>query len=110
VLPVVGGGTRDIEVIPWELAQARYSDQSAAFARALEGALRERVPMSARALQQAPFRVLVGANMPAALVELGFLTNTQQEQQLLADNHQSALTQALVEAIVRFRGASGGTR
>ena len=43
-LPVLGGGTRDIEVIPWELAQARYIDQSSAFARALEGALRERVP------------------------------------------------------------------
>src|SRR5262249_4979438 len=110
-LPVLGGGTRDIEVIPWELAQARYIDQSAAFARALEGALRDRVPMSPRALQQAPFRVLVGANMPAALVELGFLTNTQQEQQLLADDHQNALVQALVDGIVRFRGAGGaGTR
>ena len=31
--------------------------------------------MSPRALQQAPFRVLVGANMPAVLVEMGFLTN-----------------------------------
>jgi N-acetylmuramoyl-L-alanine amidase len=111
VLPVLGGGTRDIEMIPWELAQARYIGQSAAFAQALEGALRERVPMSTRALQQAPFRVLVGANMPAALVELGFLSNTQQEQQLLADDHQNALVQALVEAIVRFRStAGGGTR
>ena len=66
--------------------------------------------MSSRALQQAPFRVLVGANMPAALVELGFLTNTQQEQQLLTDDHQAALAQALVEAIVRYRGGGAGTR
>jgi N-acetylmuramoyl-L-alanine amidase len=64
--------------------------------------------MSPRAIQQAPFRVLVGANMPAALVELGFLTNAQQEQQLLADDHQNALTQAIVEGIVRFRAANGG--
>src|SRR4051794_36604172 len=109
ILPVVGGGTRDIEIIPWEMAQARYIDQSGAFARAVESALRDRVPMSARPLQQAPFRVLVGANMPAVLVELGFLTNTQQEQQLLADDHQAALAQALIEGIVRFR-AGGGTR
>jgi N-acetylmuramoyl-L-alanine amidase len=87
---VLGGGTRDIEVIPWELAQARYIDQSAVFARAVEAALRDRTPMSSRSLQQAPFRVLVGANMPAVLVEMGFLTNTQQEQQLLADDHQAA--------------------
>jgi N-acetylmuramoyl-L-alanine amidase len=108
VLPVLGGGTRDIEIIPWELAQARYIDRSAAFARAMEGALRERVPMSARALQQGPFRVLVGANMPAVLVELGFLSNTQQEQQLLADDHQAALAQALVDGIVRYRAAAAG--
>jgi len=66
--------------------------------------------MSPRALQQAPLRVLVGVNMPAVLVELGFLTNAQQEQQLLADDHQSVLAQALVDGIMRYRAGAGGTR
>jgi N-acetylmuramoyl-L-alanine amidase len=105
-LPVLGGGSRDIEITPWEMAQARHLEQSAAFARSIEAALRERVPMSPRALQQAPFRVLVGANMPAVLVELGFLTNAEQEKQLAGDEHQNALVQALVEGIVRYRAAS----
>jgi N-acetylmuramoyl-L-alanine amidase len=105
-----GGGAPRIEITPWEMAQARYIDQSAAFAQSIETALRERVPMSARALQQAPFRVLVGANMPAVLVELGFLTNAQQERQLASDEHQNVLVQALVEGIVRYRATSGGTR
>ena len=39
-LPVFGGGTRDIELIPWDMAQARYLEQSAALAQAVEGALR----------------------------------------------------------------------
>jgi N-acetylmuramoyl-L-alanine amidase len=112
-LPVFGGGTRDIEVILWEMAQARYIEQSAAFARAVETALRERVPMSPRAIQQAPFRVLVGANMPAVLVEMGFITNPDQERQLASDGFQSSMVQALVESVVRFREsrsteASGG--
>jgi N-acetylmuramoyl-L-alanine amidase len=86
-------------------------DQSAALARAVQAALGDRVPMSPRPLQQGPFRVLVGANMPAVLVELGFLSNPQQEQQLLADDHQAALAQALVDGIVRYRAAlAGGTR
>jgi N-acetylmuramoyl-L-alanine amidase len=105
-LPVLGGGSREIEITPWEKAQLRYIDQSAVFAKAIEAALRERVPMSPRALQQAPFRVLVGANMPAVLVELGFLTNAQQEQQLAGDEHQNVLVQALVEGIVRYRAAA----
>jgi len=106
-LPVVSGGSREIEIIPWETAQARYLQQSAAFAGAMEGALRERVPMNARSLQQGPMRVLVGVNMPAVLVELGFLTNAQQEQQLAGDAFQNALVQALTDGIVRYRGAAG---
>jgi N-acetylmuramoyl-L-alanine amidase len=105
-LPVFGGGTRDIQLILWEMAQARYIDQSAALARSVEAALRERVPMSERALQQAPFRVLVGANMPAVLVELGFITNPAQEKALASDGFQQQLAQALVSAIVRYRDAT----
>ena len=88
-LPVFGGGTRDIEVILWEMAQARYIEESAALAQAVEAALRERVPMSPRAIQQAPFRVLVGANMPAVLVEMGFITNAEQEKQLASEAFQN---------------------
>jgi N-acetylmuramoyl-L-alanine amidase len=102
-LPVFGGGTRDIEVILWEMAQARYIEQSARLAQAVEEALRERVPMSPRAIQQAPFRVLVGANMPAVLVEMGFITNPEQEDQLGSDAFQVSVVQALVESVARFR-------
>jgi len=102
-LPVFGGGARDIEIILWEMAQARYIEQSAALAQAVEGALRERVPMSPRAIQQAPFRVLVGANMPAVLVEMGFITNPDQERQLSSEAFQSSVVQALVDSVVRYR-------
>jgi N-acetylmuramoyl-L-alanine amidase len=104
-LPVFGGGTRDIELILWEMAQARYIRESAALAQAVEASLRERVPMSPRAIQQAPFRVLVGANMPAVLVEMGFITNPAQEKQLQSDEFQNLIVQALVESISRFRDA-----
>jgi N-acetylmuramoyl-L-alanine amidase len=110
-LPVVGGGIRTIEITPWEMAQARHIGESTSFARAVETALRERgVPMSARALQQAPFRVLVGANMPAVLVEMGFLTNAQDEQRLAGDAQQGALVQALLDGILRYRASGSGTR
>jgi N-acetylmuramoyl-L-alanine amidase len=115
-LPVFGGGARDIELIPWEMAQARYIEESAALAQAVEASLRERVPVSPRAIQQAPFRVLVGANMPAVLVEMGFMSNADQEKQLRSDEFQNNVVQALVVSITRFRDArnaarqAGGTR
>jgi N-acetylmuramoyl-L-alanine amidase len=108
-LPVAGGGSRDIDITPWQTAQVGHLEQSSALAGAVEAALRERIAMSPRALQQAPFRVLVGANMPAVLVEMGFLTNPQQEQQLQSDQYQNAVAQALLDAIVRYR-AGAGTR
>ena len=104
-LPVLGGGMRDIEVIPWELAQAGHIDESARLAGLVEAALRERVPMSPRALQQAPMRVLVGANMPAVLVEMGFVSNPEQEKQLASDAFQATLTASLLDSIIRFRDA-----
>jgi N-acetylmuramoyl-L-alanine amidase len=109
-LPVFGGGTRDIEVILWEMAQARYIEQSAVLAQNVEAAMRERVPMSPRAIQQAPFRVLVGANMPAVLVEMGFISNPDQEKQLASDAFQNSLVQAFVDSIIRFRDARAPAR
>jgi len=106
-LPVFGGGSRDIDLILWEMAQARYIQESAALAQAVESSLRGQVPMSPRAIQQAPFRVLVGANMPAVLVEIGFITNPAQEKQLTSDDFQNQVVQALVAAITRFRDARG---
>ena len=101
-MPVFGGGTREIDVILWETAQAQFIERSAVFAGFIEEALRRTVPMSPRALQQAPFRALVGAAMPAALVEVGYLSNPDQERQLRSGDYQGRLAQALLDAIVRF--------
>jgi N-acetylmuramoyl-L-alanine amidase len=106
-LPVFGGGARDIEVVPWRMAQAGHIERSGTFARTLESALRARVTMSPRAIMQAPFRVLVGANMPAILLEMGFMTNPAQEQQLRSDAYQNEIVQALVDAVIQFRDRGG---
>lgn len=103
VLPALGGGSRTINLILWETAQARYLEQSAALAGFAERALSTRVEMSPRAVQQAPFRVLVGANMPAALVEIGYLSNVDQEAQLGTAEYQDLVAQALMDALVKFR-------
>jgi N-acetylmuramoyl-L-alanine amidase len=103
-LPALGGGSRAIDLILWETAQARYLEQSAALAGFIEQALATRVEMSPRAVQQEPFRVLVGANMPAALVEIGYLSNADQETQLATAAYQDQVAQSLLDALVKFRG------
>ena len=102
-LPVFGGGVRSIEVVPWSLAQIAHRERSAEFAQTVISALGGRLPLAARPLERAPIRVLESANMPAILLEVGFLTNAAQEQALSGPDAQGALAQALVDAIVRFR-------
>jgi N-acetylmuramoyl-L-alanine amidase len=65
--------------------------------------LKNRAELGREPVAQAPLRVLVGANMPAVLVELGYLSNPEQEKQLATDAYQGQLVQALVEAITKFR-------
>ncbi len=108
LLPTLGGGERVVDLILWEMAQAQHLNESARFARLVEDEMRQRVPMSPRAIQQAPFRVLIGANMPAVLVETGFITNPTEEKRLNSSEYQSQLVNALLSAVVRFR--AGGER
>ncbi len=107
VLPTLGGGSRTIEMIPWELAQLRHVSESAVLAESLEERVRDRVRANARAIQQAPLRVLAGVNTPAVLIEVGFLTNRDEEQQLVSEIYQGTVAQALLDGIIRFSERAG---
>jgi hypothetical protein len=102
-VPVVGGGSRVLDIVPWEMAQLLHVDQSARWAETVFDELALRLTMSSRGLQQAPFRVLVGANMPAVLVEMGFISNQLQEAQLTQTNFQNNIVNGLLRAIILYR-------
>ena len=102
-LPAFGGGMRDIELVPWDLAQIRHLDQSDAFADLVVEELKDHVPLASKPIDHAPLRVLESANMPAVMVEIGYLSNPAQEKQIASGEFQTAIVQALVDAIVRFR-------
>jgi N-acetylmuramoyl-L-alanine amidase len=102
-LPVFGGGSRDLELVPWDQAQSRFVERSSSLAALLEQQFRPRVPLDARPVGRAPFRVLESANMPAVLVEIGYLTNDAQARQLAEPAFQAAVVQAMFDAILKFR-------
>jgi len=47
--------------------------------------------------------VLVGATMPAALVEVGFISNPEEEAKLQADAFQTLMVEALTRAVQRYK-------
>jgi N-acetylmuramoyl-L-alanine amidase len=103
-LPTLSGGSRDIEMVEWDRAQLRYLDASSRFADILRAQMQGRVPLDDhQPLATAPFRVLESANMPAVLVEVGYLTTPEQEQQIAGADFQNGFAQAAIDAVLKFR-------
>jgi N-acetylmuramoyl-L-alanine amidase len=103
-VPVAGGGTRLINVVPWELAQLPFLDRSNMLAASVVQHLRERnVPLAARAQDTAPLRLLAGANMPAILVNVGYLTNPDDAAALAGNELPNQIIDAVMAALTELR-------
>src|SRR5213075_2715773 len=59
--------------------------------------------VQSRGVKQAPFKVLVGATMPAALVEVAFITNPDEETKIKSDDFQNTVVGALTTAVERYK-------
>jgi N-acetylmuramoyl-L-alanine amidase len=94
----------DLQLILWDLAQTRHLTESQRFANLVQAELNGALGLRDRGVKQAPFRVLMGAAMPAVLVELGFLSNPDEERKLLAADYRGQLVEALVRAVSRYQG------
>ena len=104
ILPVLGGGARRLDVIRWDLAQARHLSESARLATLLAGELGKQVKLSPRGVQMSPMRVLEGADAPAALIEMFYVSNPDQEKAAATEEFKTTLASAIYDAVARFRG------
>ena len=103
-VPVIGGGTRSIDVVPWDTAQIPFVTKSADLGAMLVRALGDRkVPMHSVPLARLPLRPLVATNMPAVMIELGFLTNADEEKALNGPDRSNAIVEAIVATIGNVR-------
>jgi N-acetylmuramoyl-L-alanine amidase len=55
-----------------------------------------------RGVKQAPFYVLVGAQMPAVLVEVGFMSNPVEAAMLFRPEVQDKIVNALYKSIIYY--------
>ncbi|MEO6224180.1 MAG: N-acetylmuramoyl-L-alanine amidase [Vicinamibacterales bacterium] len=54
-------------------------------------------------VKQAPFVVLIGAQMPSVLAELSFLTNKPEASLLKKDAYRQRIAQALADAVLKYQ-------
>lgn len=75
--------------------------ESQDFARTAQGLLAADGETS-RGVKQAPFVVLMGVQMPAALVEIGFISNPREAKALGGSSRRDAVADALARAVLEF--------
>lgn len=76
--------------------------ESRELATAIATALGSGTRLKNRGLHQANFWVLIGTNMPAVLVELGYLTNRDDKEYLTSGAGQKNIAAALADGIRRY--------
>jgi N-acetylmuramoyl-L-alanine amidase len=55
-----------------------------------------------RGVRKAPFVVLIGANMPSVLAEIGFLSNPKEEALLKKPEYRQKLAESLYRGLSRY--------
>jgi N-acetylmuramoyl-L-alanine amidase len=96
------GAKPELEGILNNLRNDFYVRASDDLAEAVQRRLAAIHPGPNRGVQQAGFRVLVGAFMPAVLVETAFVSNPQEERLLSRSSFQGKLVWAMAEAVDSF--------
>jgi N-acetylmuramoyl-L-alanine amidase len=96
-------GGSELALILWDMAQAEHLEESSALATRIQEELASVTGSGGRGIKQAPFRVLVGAAMPAVLVEVAFISNAEEEKQLSSDTYQGKVVSALVKGVARYQ-------
>ncbi|MDD2780169.1 N-acetylmuramoyl-L-alanine amidase [Sulfuricurvum sp.] len=67
------------------------------------GSLRKQFPsVHDNGVREAPFWVLVGAQMPAVLLEVGYISHPEESHRIADDKYQRFLTDGLVEGVGRY--------
>jgi N-acetylmuramoyl-L-alanine amidase len=101
-IAAVDGEMRSVDLVLWDLAQNQYLAESSVLAENMQIHLNELTGTRDRGVRQAPFRVLMGATMPSILVEVGFISNPDEETRLRSTEYRSRVAQAMANAIYDF--------
>src|SRR5262249_10964282 len=72
----------NLEMVLWDLAQSAFLKESSGLAEMVQENLNDALDIANRGIKQAPFRVLMGATMPAILIEVAFITSPEEEKRL----------------------------
>jgi len=89
--------------IGFSLLQEQYLDQSILLADIIQKNFVDKLERKNRGVKQAGFLVLRETYMPSVLVELGFLSNKNENQFLRSSNNQKKLAQQIFNGVMQYK-------
>lgn len=98
----LGGLEDEVFSILIDLSRRSTVESSNVFAQMLVGRLDPKVRLLRRAHREAGFAVLKSPTVPSVLVELGYMSNRQDERLLVSKEFRQSLSQGMLQAIDEF--------
>ncbi|MBI5562190.1 MAG: N-acetylmuramoyl-L-alanine amidase [Deltaproteobacteria bacterium] len=95
--------TDDLKSILYDLTRTEANHESSTLAESVQVSLLHAAGKENRGVKQAPFAVLCGAVMPAALVEIGFISNPAEERRLSSKDEQARIAASIAEGVMGFK-------
>jgi len=92
----------DVLSILTDVQVTQHVAESSDLAETIFASLSRHVQANGRGVRQAPFKVLHGTKMPAALVEVGYLTNYHESQNLNKSLYLKRLANAISSGIIEY--------
>lgn len=99
------GRPEEVSGILLDLAQRDTKNQSAAFAEMLTGDLETVSPLLRNSHREAGYYVLLAPDVPAVLLEMGFMSNIHDEANLASDGYRRRLMGAVADSIDAYFSA-----
>ena len=93
----------DEQLIQATIAQSGFVQYSEKFAALVQEEIDKRVQSRNRGVKQAGFYVLMGASMPNVLIELGYISNPNEEKKLNSSSYRDMLATSIYYAIVKYQ-------
>jgi N-acetylmuramoyl-L-alanine amidase len=91
-----------LQELLWSMALNEYINESSEIASFITGEAPGRLKIKNNGVKQAGFYVLRGTQMPAVLVETGFLSNYAEEAKLNTKKFQASAADAIYEGVKKY--------
>lgn len=96
-------GRDDVDFIEAMMITTQIQKESSALAASIQdGMAKNNRKFASRGVKKADFFVLRGALMPAALVEIGYISNKKESQNLIKDDHRETIARGIFDGVELF--------